>query len=73
MARKQFMAEQIIIKLREAEVGLAFGAGGKFTRSQAQSSYPMEWTPYGSRSNREGGLVPGGKVRLQRIPGETQS
>ena len=42
MARKQFMAEQIIIKLREAEVGLAFGAGGKFLRSQELD--PIPWS-----------------------------
>ena len=37
MARKQLMAEQIIIKLREAEVGLAFGAGGKLPRPRVLS------------------------------------
>ena len=32
MARKRFTAEQIIMKLREAEVGLALGVNFKWSR-----------------------------------------
>ena len=71
MARKQFMAEQIIIKLREAEVGLAFGAGGKFTRSQAQSAIPWKWTSKGPGSNLEGGLINLCPIFLGHLKGQS--
>ena len=39
----------------------ASGAGGQITQVPGPEFYPLEWTPYGSRSNLEGGLVPGGR------------
>ena len=42
MARKRFTAEQIIMKLREAEVGLASAPEAKLPRSQALN--PIPWS-----------------------------
>ena len=34
---------------------------GQITQVPGPEFYPLEWTSYGSRSNLEGGLVPGGR------------
>ena len=44
----------------EAQLSLtAPGARGQITQVPGPEFYPLEWTPYGSRSNLEGRLVPG--------------
>ena len=67
MARKRFTAEQIISKLRDAEVLLAQGQKvvpapeAKIPQVAGTGSYPVEWTSNGPGSNLEGGLVRGGR------------
>ena len=53
------------VALREATPSAASqslaGARGQITQVPGPEFYPLEWTPYGLRSNLEGGLVPGGR------------